>query len=101
MSTVLYMYIPGLPTYVRLSDNANVIPLPGDRLCIEAETLSCPVSRRMLEATPAYLCFERNGRTERISVAEFLKDCEVIVASREWSFAGGIPACALNVDVEW
>lgn len=101
MSTLLYMYIPGLPTYVRLSDNANVIPLPSDRLRIEAETLSCTVSRKMLETTPAYLCFERNGKTERKSVAEFLKDCEVIVASREWSFAGDRPACTLNVDVEW
>ena len=28
MNTILYMEIPGLPAYVKLSENAHTIPLP-------------------------------------------------------------------------
>ena len=49
MNTILYMEIPGLPAYVKLSENAHAIPLRGDMVRIEAEELPCPYSRKMLE----------------------------------------------------
>ena len=44
MNTILYMEIPGLPAYVKLSENAHAIPLRGDMVRIEAEELPCPYS---------------------------------------------------------
>ena len=101
MNTILYMEIPGLPAYVKLSENAHTIPLRGDMVRIEAEELPCPYSRKMLETIPASRCFVRNEETEKTSMADFLKKCELTVYQREWHFENGRPACTLSVEVEW
>ena len=62
MNTILYMEIPGLPAYVKLSENAHAIPLRGDMVRIEAEELPCPYSRKMLETErQAGLYVKRGG----------------------------------------
>ena len=101
MNTILYMEIPGLPAYVKLSENAETVPLCGDRLHIEAEHLPCPYSRKMLETIPASRCFVRNEETDKTSMADFLKKCGLTVCQREWHFENGVPACTLSVEVEW
>ena len=89
------------PCHPPLSENAHAIPLRGDMVRIEAEELPCPYSRKMLETIPASRCFVRNEETEKTSMAEFLKKCELTVYQREWHFENGRPACTLSVEVEW
>lgn len=37
-----------------------------------------------------------------MSVGDFLKECELTVSGREWSYEGGTPCCTLDVEVvEW
>ncbi len=101
MSTLLYMYIPGLPSCIKLSDHAGSVPRVRDCIRIDAGRLACEDSRKMLETTPAYHCFERNARTEHMNVARFLEECVTTVESREWSYEDGMSCCVLNVSAEW
>ena len=102
MNILLYADIPGLPEYVLLTRKAVTVPAIGDRLRINADRLACKFSRQVLEETPACQCFERNERTESMSVGDFLKECELAVSRREWSYDGGTPCCTLDVEVvEW
>lgn len=99
MNIQLYADIPGLPEYVMLTRKAVTVPAIGDRLRINADRLACKLSRQVLEETPAYHCFERSERTENMSVGDFLKECELTVSGREWSYEGGTPCCTLDVEV--
>lgn len=102
MNILLYADIPGLPEYVLLTRKAVTVPAIGDRLRINADRLACKFSRQVLEETPACHCFERNERTESMNVGDFLKECELTVSGREWSYEGGTPCCTLDVEVvEW
>ena len=80
MNIQLYADIPGLPEYVLLTRKAVTVPAIGDRLRINAD-------------------FERSERTENMSVGDFLKECELTVSGREWSYEGGTPCCTLDVEV--
>ena len=101
MSILLYLCIPGLPSYIKLSERAGAVPRKGDRIRVDAGCLACARSREMLETVPAFHCFERNAETERMSVARFLEECVMVVESREWSYEDGLTCCLLNVSVEW
>lgn len=101
MSILLYLCIPGLPSYIKLSGCAGAVPRKGDRICVDAGCLACARSREMLETVPAFHCFERNAETEQMSVAQFLEECVMVVESREWSYEDGLACCVLNVSVEW
>ena len=101
MSILLYLCIPGLPSYIKLSEHAGAIPRKGDRIRVDAGCLACARSREMLETVPAFHCFERNAEAEQMSVARFLEECVMVVESREWSYEDGLACCVLNVSVEW
>ena len=101
MSILLYLCIPGLPSYIKLSERAGAVPRKGDRIRVDAGCLACARSREMLETVPAFHCFERNAEPERMSVARFLEECVMVVESREWSYEDGLACCVLNVSVEW
>lgn len=101
MSILLYLCIPGLPSYIKLSERAGAVPRKGDRIRVDAGCLACARSREMLETVPAFHCFERNAEKERMSVARFLEECVMVVESREWSYEDGLACCVLNVSVEW
>ena len=98
--TRLYLYIPGLKDAVELAHETNIVPSIGDRIYVYAESLD-GYSRRVLEETPAFHCFERNEMTEHMSVAEFLKESVITVTGRGWSYRDGISCCHLEVDVEY
>lgn len=99
--TRLFVDIPGLPDYVELCGEVEFVPCKGDRIQIYADRLACGYSRKLLEATPAYHCFERNEVTEKQNLAVFLKDCIITVSARNWSYEGDNTCCVLDVEVEW
>lgn len=96
--TCLYLYIPGMPHEVQLSESADRIPEVGDRIEVDASRLD-KFSRNLLETTPAYHCFERNGKTEQQSLAEYLAESVMTVTGRTWSYGEGNTYCTLDVEV--
>lgn len=98
--TRLYLNIPGLEYETELAHETDIVPSVGDRIYVRAEYLD-KYSRRVLEQTPAYHCFERNKKTERMSMAEYLKDSVVTVTGRGWGFENGMSCCTLEVEVEY
>lgn len=96
----LYLSIPGLGYQVELTHKADIIPSVGDRISVEAKYLG-RFSRRLLEQTPAYHCFERNEKTEHVSMAEYLTECVITVLGKTWSYENGISSCTLEVEFEY
>ena len=98
--TRLYLYIPGLKHAVELAHDTSIVPSIGDRIYVHAESLD-GYSRRVLEETPAFHCFERNEMTEHMNVADFLKESVITVTGKGWSYGDGVSYCSLEVDVEY
>lgn len=94
------MSIPGLGHEVVLSYKAEIIPFPGDRIHVDVENLSS-FYRQLLQEAPAFHCFERNEKTERLSMAEYLKESVITVARRIWHYENEIACCTLEVEVEF
>lgn len=99
--TRLFVFIPGLPDYILLCDDTDFIPRKGDRIRIDADSLGCIHSRRLLRNTPAYHCFERNTVTEKQSLGDFLKECVITVSERTWIHGKLHTCCILDVEVAW
>lgn len=98
--TRLYLYIPGLEHEVEVAHETAIVPSVGDRIYVRAEYLN-KYSRQVLEQTPAFHCFGRNEATERMSMAEYLKESVIIVTGRGWNFENGMSCCTLEVGVEY
>lgn len=97
--TCLYLYIPGMPHEVQLSESADRIPEVGDRIEVDASWID-KFFRNLLETTPAWHCFERNAKTEQQSLAEYLAESVMTVTGRTWSYGEGNTYCTLDVEVE-
>lgn len=98
--TRLYVSIPGLGDDVELTHKADSIPSIGDRISVEARYLGRSY-RLLLEQTPAYHCFERNEKTEHVSMAEYLTECIITVSGKTWNYENGISSCTLEVEFEY
>ena len=96
----LCMSIPGLSHEVVLSYKAEMVPSIGDRIRVDVEHLSS-FYRQLLEETPAFHCFARNGKTECLSMAEYLKEGIITVSERIWHYENEIACCTLEVEVEF
>lgn len=97
--TRVYFGLPGLPQPIELNGVQGEVPALRDQIMIIAKECKKP-SRRLLERTPAYHCFERNEKTEHVSLADFLADKEFTVSERRWSYEGNIPHCYLSLDYQ-
>lgn len=94
--TMVYFELPGLLQVIELNGVQSEVPALGDRIMIITKECKKPF-RHLLEHTPAYHCFERNGQTEQISLGDFLSDKEFAVSGRRWSYEGSVPQCYLNL----
>lgn len=94
--TRVYFELPGLPQAIELNGVQSEVPAPGDRIMIITKGCKKP-SRHLLERTPAYHYFARNGHTEQISLGDFLSDKEFTVSGRRWSYEGSVPQCYLSL----
>lgn len=94
--TRVYFVLPGLSQPIELNGVQGEVPALRDLVMIIAKECKKP-SRQLLERTPAYHCFERNEKTECISLGDFLADKEFTVSGRRWSYDGNIPKCYLSL----
>lgn len=96
----LYVSISGLGYKVLLNNKAKMIPSPGDQIRVNVEYLDS-FYRQLLEETPAYHGFERNEKTEQLSMAEYLDESIITVTERVWHYENDIDCCTLEVEVEF